>query len=641
MVEILLYGIIGDPIDHLDAKTVTTAIRAATGPLSVRINSPGGYVMEGLAIVQALRDYPAKIMIYIDGLAASMASVIAMVGTEIIMAESALIMVHKPWDSSIGNADDLRRDAAKLDKIEAQLIGIYAKRTGLPEGELAGMLADETWLDPEQALSMGFITSIAAPLQIAACAVRSTYGFRNTPEPLREHYMPTPTPTPSPSDPVAIERGRITGILGMAKHGIPDAALNAMIQNGTSIEAAREAVLDHLAAQGDALNIGHAFGGGGRHQTLDNPETYGEAVRDALVAKISGTAAEGPAAEFRGMTVVDIARDFLARQGNRDVLRMPADRVINAVMSPSARQRDWGMGGARGLGGMHTTSDFPDLVGGAAEKFLIARYVMQQSQLKLLASVSSRSNFLMHYGVQLGSMGPLDQVSEAGEFKNRTIATRKEGYKIETYGAIFAVSRQMLINDGLQALAEVLTVMAAGATETEASLLAAFINTNAPLQSDSVPWFHATHKNLAPAGAPPTVASLDEGRQAMRSQTDVSGGGVIDAKPKYLVTGAKLETAAEVLTGTLINPTTTADVNPFAGKLTPIADPRITSSTAWWLFADPNFSPALQISYLDGVTQPFLDTQEGWRTDGTEYKVRHDFGAGILDHRMAWKNPGA
>ena len=238
-------------------------------------------------------------------------------------------------------------------------------------------------------------------------------------------------------------------------------------------------------------------------------------------------------------------------------------------------------------------------------------------------------------------MGPLDRVAEGGEIKNRTISTRKEGYQIDTFSNIFGVTRQMLINDSLQALAGVLDVMASGAAETEATLLAALINSNAPLQSDNVPWFHANHKNLAPSGAALSVASLDEGRMAMRSQTDVSGGGVIDAKPKYLLTGAKQETAAEVLTASLINPTAIADVNPFAGKLTPIADPRITSATAWWLFADPNFSPALQISYLDGVTQPFLDTQDGWRTDGTEYKVRHDFGAGILDHRMAWKNPGA
>lgn len=637
MAEILLYGVIGDSFDQLDAKTVTTAIRAATGPLAVRINSPGGYVMEGLAIVQALRDYPAKVTIYIDGLAASMASVIAMVGAEIIMAESALIMAHKPWDSSIGNADDLRRDAAMLDRIEQQLIGIYAKRTGLPEGELAQMLAAETWLTADEALAQGFITSIAAPLQIAACAVRSSFGFRNTPDQLKEPTMPTPTP----SDPVAIERGRVTSILAMAKHGIPEAALNTMIQNGTSIEAAREAVLNHLADQSDAANIGHQFGTGGGHQTLDNPQVYGDAVRDALVAKISGVAATGPGAEFQGMAVADIARDFLSRSGVRDVLRMNSDRVISMAMSPNPQARGgWGMGSAVNIGGMHTTSDFPDLVGGAAEKYMIDRYKLQQSQLKKLARRRDHKDFLTHYGIQMGSWGALDTVNEAGEFKNRGVQTRKEGYRIQTFGNMFTVSRQMLVNDGMGALADILQVMAAGAAETEASMLAAIINSNVVL-NDGAAWFHASHGNLATPGAALSIATLDQGRLTMRSQKDIGGTGLIDANPKYLLVPAALQTAAETLVASTISPTTTADVNPFAGKLEPISDPRLSSAAAWYLFADPDFSPALQYSYLDGQESPVVDSREGWRVDGTEYKVRHDFGAGVLDHRLAWKNPGA
>lgn len=640
MAEIILYGIIGDSFDKLDARTVTEQIRASTGPLAVRINSPGGYVMEGLAIVQALRDYPSKVTIYIDGLAASMASVIAMVGAEIIMAESALMMVHKPWDSSIGNADDLRRDAAKLDRIEEQLIGIYAKRTGLPAARLATMLADETWMTPDEALAFGFVTSIAAPLQIAACAVRLAYGFRNTPATLRENHvpLPTPTPTPSPSDPVAIERGRVSGILAMAKHGISHEALNTMIQNGISIEAAREAVLNYLADQSDAANISHVFMPGG-NQTLDNPQVYGAAVRDALVAKISGIPATGPAAEYQGMTVTDIARDYLSRLGVRDVLRMNPDRIINAAMSGSSKARANGWGLGSNVAGTHTTSDFPDLIGDAAEKYMIDRYKLQQSQLKKLARRRDHNDFLVHYGVQMGSWGALDTVNEAGEYKNRSVQTRKEGYRIQTFGNMFTVSRQMLVNDGMGALADILQVMAAGAAETEAALLAAIINSNLVL-SDGTAWFHANHGNLASPGAALTIASLDQGRLTMRSQKDIGGTGLIDANPKYLLVPAALQTTAETLVASTISPTTTADVNPFAGKLEPISDPRLSSATAWYLFADPEFSPALQYSYLDGQENPFVDSREGWRVDGTEYKVRHDFGAGVMDYRLAWKNPG-
>jgi ATP-dependent protease ClpP protease subunit len=286
MAEILLYGVIGDPNDKLDARTVTQDVRAASGPLSVRINSPGGYVMEGLAIVQSLRDYPGKVTIYVDGLAASMASVIAMIGAEIIMAESSLMMIHKPWDCAIGNADDMRRDASKLDKIEAQLIGIYAKRTGLSESRLAAMLAAETWLTASEAHELGFVTAIAAPLQIAACAVQSAFGFRNTPAQLRDENMTTTTKTPPATpDAVTMERTRVSTILNLGnKHSIPDESLRRMIDAGTPLDDARSAILDYLASQGDAIRIGHNAPGS---QTFDNPEFHTQAASDAIYARLS------------------------------------------------------------------------------------------------------------------------------------------------------------------------------------------------------------------------------------------------------------------------------------------------------------------------------------------------------------------
>lgn len=633
MAEILLYGVIGDPDDKLDAATVTTAIRASSGPLAVRINSPGGYVMEGLAIIAALRAYAGPITIYIDGLAASMASAIAMVGTNCVMAESAMLMVHKPWDASIGNADDLRADAAKLDRIEAQLVGIYAQRTGLPDAELATMLAAETWFDAEQALAAGFVTSIAQPLKLAAMAKATGYGFRHLPDRLKEDTM---TET---AQAVAEERTRISTIMALGgKHRVPDALTQRLITGGTPLAEARAAILDHLATEGDRLNIGHAFNGG--HQTLDDPTVYNTAVRDALVAKISGKPATGPAAEFQGMSVVNIGRDYLARQGTRDVLRMSPDRVIgHALQHRGARASSYGFGSGPIAGGMHTTSDFPDLIGGAAEKFLIDRYKVQQTPLLQLARRRDVNNFLTHYGIQMSGFGALDTVNEAGEFKNRSITNRKEGYAIQTYGDIFAVSRQMLVNDALGALADILQVMAAGAADTEALALVSVINSNVNL-SDGQPWFSSTHGNLAPAGTVPSIVSMDVGRVAMRSQKDADGTSLIDANPKFILVPVALQTNAEQLVASVTAPTT-EDVNPFAGKLTPLAEPRLTNPTAWYLFADPDFSPALQYSYLDGQEAPQLATQDGWRIDGTEYRVRHDFGAGVLDSKMAWKNPGA
>lgn len=334
------------------------------------------------------------------------------------------------------------------------------------------------------------------------------------------------------------------------------------------------------------------------------------------------------------MSVVDIARDFLARGGERDVHRIAPDRVINIAMKPHP-YRSMGSNAVT-----HTSSDFPDLIGGAAETYLIDRYKRQQSQLKLLARKRNRSDFTLAAGVQTSGFGSLDKVNDAGEFKNKTITTRKEQWKIDTYGNMFNISRQMLVNDHLGALADILTVMAGSAADKEAEVLAALINAG-PVMSDGRPVFDAAHANLASSGAVPSIATLDAARQAMRRQKDLDGTGLIDANPKYLLVPVSLQTAAETLVSSTVTPTTAADVNPFAGKLEPIADPRLSSLTAWYLFADPNFSPALEYGYLDGHEAPFTESQEGWRVDGTEYKIRHDFGGGWMDYRMAWKNPGA
>lgn len=186
-IEILLYGVIGDPYDGLDARTIRTLITESEGDIVVRINSGGGYVIEGLAIFNALAEAKAadrKVTVHIDGLAASMASVIAMVGEEIAMADNALFMIHNPWDVAMGDAEQLRSAADRLDKIRDQLVGIYAACTGLSADVLTAMMRAETWMNAEEALENKFITSITAS-STAQAAVKpvdvTKFGFAHVP----------------------------------------------------------------------------------------------------------------------------------------------------------------------------------------------------------------------------------------------------------------------------------------------------------------------------------------------------------------------------------------------------------------------------------------------------------------------------
>lgn len=186
-IEILLYGVIGDTYEGLDARTIRQQVTDSEGPIDLRLNTGGGSVMEGLAMVNTFVEAKAagrKIRVFIDGLAASMGSVIAMVGDEIIMADSALMMIHNPWDIAIGDAEQLRKKADLLDKIRDQLVGIYAARTGLSPKVLTAMMQAETWMTADEALENKFITTIAEA-DTAQASIKpvdvSTFGFAHVP----------------------------------------------------------------------------------------------------------------------------------------------------------------------------------------------------------------------------------------------------------------------------------------------------------------------------------------------------------------------------------------------------------------------------------------------------------------------------
>jgi len=156
--------------------------------ITVRINSPGGSVFDGIAIYNALKRYPARVTIIVDGIAASIASVIICAGDEIIMPENAMLMLHEPSAVVAGTADDLLSMAAALEKMRISLVSAYRGKSGLPDTEIKQLLANETWLSAQEALDFGFADRIEAPVKMAAHFDLTR--FHNAPENLTA--LPTP-----------------------------------------------------------------------------------------------------------------------------------------------------------------------------------------------------------------------------------------------------------------------------------------------------------------------------------------------------------------------------------------------------------------------------------------------------------------
>jgi len=153
-------------------------------PVDLRLNSPGGSVFDAVAIHNALKRHAGTVTVWIDGIAASAASYVAMAGDEIVMPENAFLMIHDPSGLVMGTASDMRAMAEALDKVGGSLAAGYAAKSGRSIDEIAGLMAAETWLDASEAKVLGFADRLAEPVRIAARF--DVARFRNAPPALAE-----------------------------------------------------------------------------------------------------------------------------------------------------------------------------------------------------------------------------------------------------------------------------------------------------------------------------------------------------------------------------------------------------------------------------------------------------------------------
>ena len=137
-------------------------------PINLRINSLGGDVFDGMAMYNVIKRREAKTTVYIEGIAASIATIIALGADEVIMAENSLFMIHNAWGGTSGEAKDMRKTAETLDKITSELTDIYVKKTGLSYDTLAEMMDEESWLNADEAFALGFVDTISDSIKVAA-----------------------------------------------------------------------------------------------------------------------------------------------------------------------------------------------------------------------------------------------------------------------------------------------------------------------------------------------------------------------------------------------------------------------------------------------------------------------------------------
>jgi ATP-dependent Clp protease protease subunit len=195
--EIWLYDQVGEGwFGGMSAKTFVAEMQklGKVDVINLHINSPGGSVFDGVAIYNSLKSHPARIEVDVDSVAASIASVIAMAGDEIRMAQNAMMMIHDPMGVAMGTAEEMRKTAELLDQIKGVIAGTYAKRTGMKDAEVMALMAEETWMSADEALDMGFADTVTEEQKIAACTGFDFSNFKRAPAQLTGGARPQDIP---------------------------------------------------------------------------------------------------------------------------------------------------------------------------------------------------------------------------------------------------------------------------------------------------------------------------------------------------------------------------------------------------------------------------------------------------------------
>ncbi|MFZ1414943.1 MAG: prohead protease/major capsid protein fusion protein, partial [Defluviicoccus sp.] len=295
---------------------------------------------------------------------------------------------------------------------------------------------------------------------------------------------------------VADERARIAGIYDAArKLGIDQAVADTLVRDGATLDQARGLLIDSAAERDRAIETRPHIRMGG----LDERETRHAAVETALLHRFDPHryALTEPARDWRGYSLIEMARTFLNGEGVR-VRGLSRDEIATRAL--------------------HTTSDFPHILAAVTNKTLRDAYEAAPRTFQPIARRATAADFKEMHRVQLGEAPQLEKVNETGEFKRGTIGEGKERYRVETWGKVIGITRQVIINDDLDAFTRVPSLFGTAAATLESDVVWGIVTSN-PAMADGVALFHANHKNLTGTGTALDVANLGKARTAMAKQT--------------------------------------------------------------------------------------------------------------------------
>ena len=420
---------------------------------------------------------------------------------------------------------------------------------------------------------------------------------------------------------LAADQARRNGIAASFKPfadrpGVGDLMARLQNDHAVTVEAAGTQLLAHLAAGATPVAGGHV------HKVEDEADKHRTATEQALLARAGLVKADG-ANPFRGYTLGEMARASLTRAGYKSE-GMDKIAFIGAAFT-------------------HSTSDFTSLLANVANKSLLKGYEEAEETFQIWTRAGTLPDFKPGSRVDLNMFPSLHKVPEGAEYKYASVGDRGASVILATYGELFSITRQAIINDDIDAFTRVPRVMGRAAIRTIGDLVYAILTSN-PNMQDGTALFHASHGNLLTGGAI-TTATVDAMRVAMALQKQ--GQATLNMRMKHLIVPVALQGTANVVRESEYEVGASSKNNTVPNSVRNtfevVSDARLdaASSTAWYGAGSAQMHDTVEVNYLDGNQAPYLEQRQGWNVDGTEFKVRMDAGVSALDWKALAKNPGA
>ena len=666
--ELSIFGDIGEDWwaeESNTAKNVVEKLKALSDvtDLTVRINSYGGSVADGLAIYNALRRHPASVSVVVEGVAVSIASLIAMAGDSVEMPANTLMMIHAPWGGAIGNAKEMREMADVLDKYSEAMASSYATKTGKAHEEMLALLSDgeDHWFTAAEAVEAGFADFMTEELAAAASlrmgrfhipAATAAQLEEDKPMPANKQTATpadqnTPEPqgatTPNVSDIEKASEARLRDQIKarnteiqarfskhLHKDGVQSLFNTVIADTEIDVDTASARLLDHLGKDAEPMT---PQGAAPRVEAMaDERDKRKAGVSAALMVRAGVATPEIRATvdgsnPWRGMRMVEIAAESCERAGIKTRGMMPME-IVAAAFTQS-------------------TSDFSILLEDAMHKAMLNAYRLSADTWSRFCATGSVSDFRPHHRYRSASIGNYMVVNENGEFQNVNIPDgEKASVSVDTQGLIVNMSRKMVVNDDLGAFLGVAAQIGRSGRRTVEAAVYALLSENSglgPTQGDTEPLFHANRGNVDSTGGANSVARWDAMRVVMAQQKDVGGNDYLDLRPAVWVGPVGLGGLARQINEAEYDDEANKNQrrpNISRGLVRDIVDtPRLTGKR-YYLFADPAEAPVIEVSFLDGQQEPVLERMDGFDVDGSRFKGRLDFGVAAVDYRGAVTNAG-